>query len=73
MPHHTRSRKPTGTSPTEVPADEVRAALGDYLDRSGFRGERIVITRHAKPVAALVSIEDLKRLEALTRPDRAAS
>ena len=48
----------------EVPADKARASLGDLLDRAGFGGERIVITRHDKDAAALVSIADLEQLEA---------
>jgi prevent-host-death family protein len=49
---------------TEIPADEARAALGDLLDRAGFRGERIAITRHGKRIAVLVSLEDLETLGA---------
>jgi prevent-host-death family protein len=37
--------------------------LGDLLDRAGFRGERIAITRHGKRVAVLVSVDDLKLLD----------
>lgn len=48
---------------TEVTADECRDALGAMLDRAGFRGERIVVTRHGKQLAALVSIDDLAKLE----------
>lgn len=72
MPQQTRSRKQTAVSSpppsseiAEIPADEARAALGELLDRAGWRGERIAITRHGKPIAALVSIDDLKRLEAV--------
>ena len=49
---------------TEVNADAARRTLGDLLDRVGFLGERIVITRQYKGgVAALVSMDDLKKLE----------
>lgn len=47
-----------------VTADEARAGFGDLLDRAGFRGERIIVTRHGKELAALISIDDLKKLEA---------
>lgn len=51
---------------TEINADEARRALGDLLDRAAFKGERIVITRQYKGgVAALVSMEDLARLESV--------
>ena len=52
-------RKPLGL-PT-VKADEVRSQLGELTDRV-LQGERIVITRHGRPVLALVSIEDARRL-----------
>lgn len=49
---------------TEINADEARRSLGDLLDRAGFKGERIVITRQYKGgVAALISMDDLARLE----------
>lgn len=56
-------RKDNGRQ-TEAPADEVRQAFGDFLDRAGFRGERVVVTRHGKRVAALVSIADLEKIDA---------
>jgi prevent-host-death family protein len=61
MPNQTSARNQAEV--TEVPADEVRAKLGDLLDRAGFRGERIAITRHGKRIAVLVSLEDLSALE----------
>lgn len=48
---------------TEIAADEVRSQLGDLMDRAGFKGERIIITRHGKPVVGLVSVDDVLRLE----------
>lgn len=58
MKAHSASRKASAAS-TEVPADKAREVFGDLLDRAGFRGERITITRHGKRVAALVAIDDL--------------
>jgi antitoxin Phd len=43
----------------------VRDAFGDTLNRVAFKGERIVVERHGKLVAALVSVEDLTLLEDL--------
>ncbi len=42
---------------------EAKTHLSEYLNRVRYGGERIVIERHGKPVAALVSTEDLARLE----------
>lgn len=46
-----------------VGTHEAKTHLSEYLNRVRYRGERIVIERHGKPVAALVSTEDLERLE----------
>jgi len=46
-------------------ASAVRDTLGDTLNRVAYRGERIILERHGKAVAALVSVEDLSLLEAL--------
>ena len=42
---------------------EIKSKLSDYIARSVHRHERIIITRRNRPVAALVSIDDLRRLE----------
>lgn len=47
-----------------VGTHEAKTHLSEYLNRVRYGGERIVIERHGKPVAALVSNEDLERLEA---------
>jgi prevent-host-death family protein len=50
---------------TRLTASAVRDSLGDTLNRVAYRGERILLERHGKAVAALVSVEDLSLLEAL--------
>ena len=42
--------------------NELRRNVGEALDRVG-RGERLTITRFNRPIAGLVTIEDLERLE----------
>lgn len=46
----------------EAPVAELKARLSEYVSLSASRGERIVITRRGKPVAALVGLEDLQTL-----------
>jgi len=46
----------------EAPVAEVKARLSEYVSLSASRGDRIVITRRGKPVAALVGLEDLQSL-----------
>jgi prevent-host-death family protein len=50
---------------TRVTATEARNQLPDLLERAHKAGERIVIARHGKPSAALISYSDLKRYQAL--------
>lgn len=56
-------KRSEGKEKVYEPADRARDAFGDLLDRAGFRGERIRITRNGKEIAALISIEDLNKLE----------
>jgi prevent-host-death family protein len=44
---------------------EIRNNLADALNRAAYAGERVVLERRGKPVAAIVSIEDLELLEQL--------
>ena len=49
---------------TEIPMTEARARLADLANRAVYGGEHLVLTRHGKPFAALISAQDLARLEA---------
>ena len=42
----------------------VRAGFADAVNRVSYGGERIIIEKRGKPVAALVHIEDYRALEA---------
>ncbi len=42
-----------------------RNNLSDYLSRVAYGGERILLGRKGKPIAALVSVDDLRLLEAM--------
>src|SRR5688572_17778358 len=48
---------------TRVDLDDAEARLGAYLERASKGGERILVARSGKPLAAFVSVEDLERLE----------
>ena len=49
----------------ELNITDIRENLADALNRVAYAGERIILKRRAKSVAALVSIEDLAMLEQL--------
>ena len=42
---------------------KLRNNLADALNRAAYRGERVVLERRGKPVAAIVSLDDLELLE----------
>ncbi|MFC9244661.1 type II toxin-antitoxin system Phd/YefM family antitoxin [Streptomyces sp. NPDC057136] len=47
----------------EIPVTQARAELAELINRVVYGGERVVVTRHGKPLIALVSAADLRRLE----------
>jgi len=47
----------------EVPVTQAREELADLINRVAYGHERIILTRHSKPVACLVPPEDLAQLE----------
>lgn len=57
----------------ELPVQTFREKFAENLERVTFRGERIVVTKNGKRRAAMVSLEDLAKLEQFdgeTRPKR---
>ncbi|MFG2503015.1 type II toxin-antitoxin system Phd/YefM family antitoxin [Streptomyces sp. NPDC048441] len=49
----------------EIPVTQARAELAELINRVVYGGERVVVTRHGKPLVALVSAADLERLQEL--------
>ncbi|KOV66777.1 prevent-host-death protein [Streptomyces sp. NRRL WC-3618] len=49
----------------EIPVTQARAELADLINKVVYGGERVVVTRHGKPLVALVSAADLERLDEL--------
>lgn len=56
----------------EIPVTQARAELADLINRVVYGGERVVVTRHGKPLVALVSADDLRRLEEAQQQPQAA-
>ena len=54
-----------------ISATQAKDQLAQLLERARNGGERIVIEKHGKPAAVLVSPEDFKRLERLDALERA--
>jgi prevent-host-death family protein len=49
---------------SELPISEAREHLGEVVSRAEHAQERTVLTRHGKPVAVVISIEDFRELQA---------
>ncbi len=54
-----------GSMAYEIPVTQARAELAELINRVVYGGERVVVTRHGKPLVALVSAADLERLESM--------
>jgi prevent-host-death family protein len=48
---------------SEIPVTQAREELADLINRVAYGHERIILTRHTKPVACIVPPEDLAQLE----------
>jgi prevent-host-death family protein len=48
---------------SEIPVTQAREELAELINRVAYGRERIILTRHSKPVACLVPPEDLARLQ----------
>jgi methylated-DNA-[protein]-cysteine S-methyltransferase len=53
-----------------LPASQARAEFSDVLNRVAFGGERIVLERHGRHMAALVPMQDYATLESAPAPAR---
>ncbi|GAB2605629.1 type II toxin-antitoxin system Phd/YefM family antitoxin [Streptomyces capparidis] len=47
----------------EIPVTQARAEFADLINRVVYGGERVVLTRHGKPIVALVTPADLEKLD----------
>jgi prevent-host-death family protein len=51
----------------KVSVSKVKSDFSKYLNQAAYGKERVVITSRGKPKAILVSVEEMKRLEALEK------
>ena len=51
--------------PSTISTSKAREFLADLITEVAYKGERVILTRHGRPVAAIISAEDLERLESL--------
>jgi prevent-host-death family protein len=48
---------------TRLAVADARRDLSDILNRVVYSGERVILTRHGKDIAAIISSKDLEALE----------
>src|SRR5437762_385420 len=48
---------------SRISATEIREDLSSIVNRVAYGGERIILDRRGKGIAAIVSMDDLRRLE----------
>lgn len=59
---------------TKASVNDLRTDLAETLNRVRYKGERVIVERRGKGVAALVPVEDLELLQELeNRLDLAAA
>jgi len=46
-----------------IPVKELRAELAELLDQVADRREHVIVTRHGRPAAAIVPIDEYESLE----------
>ena|ERR1041384_7306658 len=64
QPAKTR-KKSSAEERVHMTVSEARDDFAETISRVAYKGERIVIDRHGKDVAAVVPVEDLRLLEAI--------
>lgn len=48
---------------TTIPLTEAKAKLNELIEDAVTTHERVTITRHGKPAAVLISVDDLESME----------
>ncbi len=53
------------TTRRKIASSAARTELADIINRAAYAGERVIVHRRKKPVAAVVPLSDLELLEHL--------
>jgi antitoxin YefM len=46
-----------------IPLTDVKARLNELVEETALTHERVTITRHGRPAAVLIAVEDLEAME----------
>lgn len=55
--------KRSDDAPGHVSVSEAREDFAELVNRAAYGHERVLVSRHGRPVAAIVSVEDVEFLE----------
>jgi len=50
-------------TPGHVSVSDARQDFAELVNRAAYRGERVLVSRRGRPIAAIVPIEDVEFLE----------
>lgn len=64
----TRYSRTSTRETTRVGTAEAKARLSELIGAVAYRGDRVLIERRGRPVAALVGLDDVNRLEQSDAP-----
>ena len=56
---------PVTTTPTRIATRDIRSKFASVIEDVAFRGKRVIVTSNERDRCALVSMEDLAKLEAI--------
>src|SRR5581483_9496789 len=69
-PMYAGTHGPGGVMSRHVSAREARAKFAELTDRVRYTGEPIIVEKQGQPFVAVVSLEDLARIDRLRRDER---
>lgn len=49
----------------KVSVAEIKSRFSEYISRVAYSREKIIITKRSKPIAALIDISDLQKLDSI--------
>ncbi|MBZ0150842.1 MAG: type II toxin-antitoxin system Phd/YefM family antitoxin [Planctomycetes bacterium] len=58
------------TNAKTITVREARAHFSELIEQVAFGGDRLIITFHGRPRAAIVSLEDLAQIDKGAEPEK---
>jgi prevent-host-death family protein len=58
-----KTKKHIGEIGNSISVAEAKSRFSEYISKVAYANEQVVITKRGKPIAALVSIKDMKKIK----------